>query len=177
MATSSFLSAHATEIPLYASLLFVSYKAIQYIQRLYFHPLSNFPGPKICAATRLYEFWWDAVERGRFWSRIPLLHDEYGPIVRIGPNELHIRDSEFFDCMIGFRPLNKEAMSAKQFGMFHALFGVEDYKLYTKRRAAFGDAFSHSKMVKLQPMIENHIEKACQWIEEKRAGGQVVDLA
>ncbi|KAJ3546644.1 hypothetical protein NM208_g1901 [Fusarium decemcellulare] len=175
--SESYLSLYGPAVGAYLSIFFISYKIITYIQRLYFHPLSRFPGPKICAASRIYEFYWDSVQHGRFWAKLPDLHRQYGPIVRIGPNEIHIEDSEYFDSIFGFRPLNKEAMTAKQFGINHALFGVEDYKAYTKKRAAFGDAFSRSKLLKLQDQINEEIEKGCTWIEEQSNKGEAVDLA
>ncbi|KAK8058154.1 hypothetical protein PG994_008602 [Apiospora phragmitis] len=45
-----------------------------------FHPLYKFPGPRLAAATFIYEF---------------LMHEIYGPIVRISPEELHCNDSSF----------------------------------------------------------------------------------
>ncbi|KAM0541625.1 hypothetical protein ACHAPJ_013173 [Fusarium lateritium] len=99
------------------------------------------------------------------------------PIVRIGPNEIHIEDSEYFDTIFGFRPLNKEAMTAKEFGINHALFGVEDYKTYTKKRAAFGDAFSRTKLLKIEDQINEDIDSGCNWIEERSRNGEEVDLA
>jgi hypothetical protein len=100
-----------------------------------------------------------------------------GPIVRIGPNEIHIEDSEYFDTIFGFRPLNKEAMTAKEFGINHALFGVEDYKTYVKKRAAFGNAFSRTKLSKIQDQINEEIQKGCTWIEDNSKNEGPVDLA
>ncbi|KAF9771295.1 hypothetical protein IL306_011074 [Fusarium sp. DS 682] len=102
---------------------------------------------------------------------------QYGPIVRIGPNELHIEDSEYFDTIFGFRPLNKEAMTAKEFGISHALFGVEDYRTYVKKRAAFGNAFSRTKLSEIQDQINEEIQSGCNWIGGKRKNGEPVDLA
>ncbi|KAF5624314.1 cytochrome P450 monooxygenase [Fusarium sp. NRRL 25303] len=100
-----------------------------------------------------------------------------GPIIRIGPNEVHIEDSEYFDTIFGFRPLNKEAMTAKEFGINHALFGVEDYKTYVKKRAAFGNAFSRTKLSKIQDQINEEIQKGCTWVEDNSKDGSPVDLA
>ncbi|KAG5781015.1 hypothetical protein H9Q73_005337 [Fusarium xylarioides] len=100
-----------------------------------------------------------------------------GPIIRIGPNEVHIEDSEYFDTIFGFRPLNKEAMTAKEFGINHALFGVEDYKTYVKKRAAFGNAFSRTKLSKIQDQINDEIQKGCTWVEDNSKDGGSVDLA
>lgn len=185
-------SSFKVELAEYAVIFYISYKLITYIQRLFFHPLSKFPGPKIAAASKLYEFYWDSYKHGRLWAKLPELHRRYGeyltlvatlthgylgPIIRIGPNEIHVEDSQYFDTIFGFRPLNKEALTAKEFGINHALFGVEDYKTYTKKRAAFGDAFSRSKLFKIQDQINKDIENGCAWVEEQSKDGGPVDLA
>lgn len=67
---------------------------------LYFHPLSKIPGPKICAITKyfiLYKSW--SEQRNRY---VQELHEKYGSIVRIGPNEIDINDSSYLkDIYIG----------------------------------------------------------------------------
>lgn len=50
------------------------------IYRLYFHPLAKFPGPKLAALTRWYEFYHDVVHRGCFIWKLQELHDRYGSI-------------------------------------------------------------------------------------------------
>lgn len=100
-----------------------------------------------------------------------------GPIIRLGPNEVHISDSTYFDTLFGFNNLKKNAMAAKQFGISHALFGTEDVKTYQRKRAAFGDAFSRNKALKLKDMVDEHIDKACAKIKESEAKGDTVDLA
>ncbi|XPS70248.1 hypothetical protein M3J09_002487 [Ascochyta lentis] len=42
--------------------------------------------------TTLYEFWHDLVLGGRYTQEIRMMHKTYGPIVRIGPEELHCND-------------------------------------------------------------------------------------
>lgn len=45
---------------------------------IFFHPLTGFPGPKLAAATRLYEFYYDVIRRGKYIYKIEEMHKKYG---------------------------------------------------------------------------------------------------
>jgi hypothetical protein len=57
---------------------FITYSIGLVVYRLYFHPLRNFPGSKICAATLWYDFYYDCVRRGTLIWQIEKLHKQYG---------------------------------------------------------------------------------------------------
>jgi hypothetical protein len=86
------------------------YKGTQVIYRLYFSPLAKFPGPRLAAATSLYEFYFDVIRDGQFMFELNRLHDKYGPILRINPHELHIKDPSYYDTLYG-GPLNKRQIA------------------------------------------------------------------
>ena len=46
-----------------------------------FHPLHGFPGPRLAAATILYEFWFDMVLGGRYTREIKRMHEIYGECI------------------------------------------------------------------------------------------------
>lgn len=48
------------------------------IWRLYFSPLAKFPGPKLAAATLLYEMYYDIVAGGQYTFKIRDMHEKYG---------------------------------------------------------------------------------------------------
>lgn len=48
------------------------------IYRIYLHPLSHVPGPKLAAATGLYEFYFDGCLGGKYYWEIMRMHDEFG---------------------------------------------------------------------------------------------------
>ncbi|OGM48078.1 hypothetical protein ABOM_002892 [Aspergillus bombycis] len=66
------------------------------IYRLYFSPIAHFPGPKIAAATHLYGFYYDAIRGGQYVWKVAQMHQKYGPVVRINPNEIHISDPDYY---------------------------------------------------------------------------------
>lgn len=52
-----------------------------YVYRLFLHPLSKFPGPKLAAATSWYEAYYEIVLQGQYSRQISKLHDQYGMCV------------------------------------------------------------------------------------------------
>ena len=48
------------------------------IHNVYLGPLSKFPGPKLAAATILYEFYYDVISKGQYTFKIRELHKQYG---------------------------------------------------------------------------------------------------
>jgi hypothetical protein len=43
-----------------------------------FHPLYKFPGPRLAAASYLYEAWYDLIKVGKYTWEIKDMHDKYG---------------------------------------------------------------------------------------------------
>lgn len=52
------------------------------IYRLYFHPLARFPGPKLAALSKWYEFYYDVYLQGQFVFQLEELHKRYGMCFR-----------------------------------------------------------------------------------------------
>lgn len=58
--------------------LFVLFCLRVVVYRLYAHPLAGFPGPRLAAATFLYEFYYDVVKSGMYIWEIERMHEQYG---------------------------------------------------------------------------------------------------
>jgi hypothetical protein len=60
------------------AICFLIYIASLYTYRIFFHPLAQFPGPKLSAISNWYEFYYDVVQQGNFTFHIQELHERYG---------------------------------------------------------------------------------------------------
>lgn len=60
------------------------------------HPLHKFPGPKLAAASFLYEAWFDLVKGGRYSWEIKAMHEKYGMAVET-PSQVARPDVELTD--------------------------------------------------------------------------------
>ncbi|RMD41165.1 hypothetical protein DV735_g3952, partial [Chaetothyriales sp. CBS 134920] len=144
------------------------------VYRLYFSPLAKFPGPKVAAASLWYEFYYDVILGGQFGRHIAVLHDQYGPIVRINPYEIHIKDSEFYDVLYsgpGTRR-DKYGWHAKLFGNSLSMFSTVSHDLHRVRRSCLNPFFSKQAVTRLEPVIADMINKLCARFEGFRDAGE-----
>lgn len=74
---------HVRAIPLSVFLIGAFVSWLLYIvglavSRLYLSPLAKFPGPKLAAFTKWYEFYYEVVLRGQYQFLINDMHKKYG---------------------------------------------------------------------------------------------------
>ncbi|OAP58405.1 hypothetical protein AYL99_07495 [Fonsecaea erecta] len=62
------------------------------VYRVFLHPLKDFPGPFLAKITKWYGFYLTGL--GRTYIDYAQLHEKYGDVVRIGPNELSFVNPE-----------------------------------------------------------------------------------
>jgi hypothetical protein len=62
------------------------------IYRLFFHPISHIPGPILPKLTSFWLYYHAYI--GDEASTIHKLHEQYGPYVRVSPNEVDISDAD-----------------------------------------------------------------------------------
>ncbi|KAE8356302.1 cytochrome P450 [Aspergillus coremiiformis] len=133
------------------------------IYRLYYHPLARFPGPKLAAATHWYEFFHDVIKQGQFIWRIREMHEKYGPVVRITPTELHIKDTDFYDVI--YAPASKKRDKYDRWtaglGAPRSALATVSHNLYRLRRSATSHFFSKRTASNAEPLICKHVERLC----------------
>ncbi|KAF1990155.1 cytochrome P450 [Aulographum hederae CBS 113979] len=75
------------------------YLLLSTLYNLLFHPLRHFPGPPLWRASRLPWVYHNSL--GRLPFAVKALHDTYGPIVRIAPDELSFIDGAAWKPIYG----------------------------------------------------------------------------
>lgn len=72
----------------YAVILVFIFMVSTAVRRRYFSPISDIPGPILASITRLHHVF--HIFKGRQSDWITNLHDQYGPFVRIAPDEVSV---------------------------------------------------------------------------------------
>lgn len=131
------------------------------VYRIALHPLRKYPGPTLWAATRLPWIYYHY--NGVLIFRIKELHDRYGPVVRIAPDELSFIEPETWKDIYGgtdttqldrdpyiYPPENTRNLPNDIIHANHA-----DHARIRKRLAY---AFSSKALEKQETLIAKHVD-------------------
>ncbi|KAL6704220.1 hypothetical protein ACN47E_008477 [Coniothyrium glycines] len=156
----------------------IAYFTAVVVYRLYFSPLAGFPGPKLAALTFAYEFYFDFFkdDGGRYWSEINRMHDRWGPIVRINPWELHIRDSEFSESYKLFRKGTRPWWYYRSNGPPHSVLQAGPHELHRMRREAILPVFAPSLINSRENLYEALVQRLLTRFRAAKGIGSVITL-
>ncbi|KAI1827693.1 benzoate 4-monooxygenase cytochrome P450 [Xylaria intraflava] len=170
-------------IALVVAAAYLVYGVVLGVYRVYFSPLSRFPGPKLAAATFWYEFYYDLwPHKFQYLWKIQELHEQYGPIIRINPYHIHIHDPEFLDEIYasGNRKRDRDTwyMHARPNGVQGwSLLQTMGHEIHRQRRAALNPFFSKRSIQQLEPMIVEKIDRLSSRLSQSSRKGDVVNLS
>ncbi|KAL9055449.1 MAG: hypothetical protein Q9162_003547 [Coniocarpon cinnabarinum] len=160
--------------------LVVVVQTISAIFKISFHPLAKIPGPWLAAVTKWYEFYADTFPEGggRFAFEIERLHQRYGPIVRLTPNEVHIDDPYWLKTLFGGPGTirDKDASLAHIVGNNLGTFGTVNHHLHRMRRAAVSPFFSKKSVSGIQPRIHTAVDRLSQHMRNCHHSDQVLNV-
>ena len=125
-----------------------------------------------------YEFYYDVILGGRYWSKIGELHEKYGPVVRINPYELHISDPEFYDTIYASAA---SGLKRDRWDWSHRYLGLPGTSLLTVdhdhhrlRKSAFGPFFSTASVRKFQPIIDRTVDRMMERFQDFQNSGEAM---
>jgi hypothetical protein len=145
------------------------------VQPFFVSPLRHIPGPKLAALSQLYLARHYLTENGV--QLIQALHTKYGPIVRVGPNEIVIDDAEQLPVIYGVRstyPKPPTAVLFENYGFPNA-FSATDRDQHKQRRKQVSKVYTMSVQLNNAPLlawIQNRLD-LIKAIVNRTVGGQV----
>ncbi|EAW12902.1 cytochrome P450 [Aspergillus clavatus NRRL 1] len=148
------------------------------VYRLFLHPLSRFPGPKLAAISSLPEFYHDVLRGGRYIWEIERMHEKYGPIVRINPRQLHIKDPCFYDEIYagGSRRRDKYAEYVNALAADNSSATTVDHTHHRIRRGFISPYFSKRSVLQFEATISEKLAMLTARLEEASHAGSVLNL-
>ena len=95
-----------------------------------------------------------------------------GPIIRISPEELHVRDPEWYDELMStsIRPRDKSEAFAGRSGR-DSIFGTVQHDHHRVRRGALAPFFSKKSISAIEPLIQSKVDLLCAALGEYAPGG------
>ncbi|KAJ5591827.1 uncharacterized protein N7459_002196 [Penicillium hispanicum] len=130
------------------------------VYELYWSPLRRYPGPKLWAISRIPLQL--SVLRGHNHLDITALHERYGPVLRISPNELAFNTPQAFRDIYGFRPGGCFPKDRSHYippanGVDHLVCAV-DNAVHARQRRLLAPAFSERALRDQEGLIKGYVD-------------------
>ncbi len=140
-----------------------------FVEPLYINPRGKIPGPKLYALTK-WRLAYD--ERNGLRTRtIHALHEQYGPVVRIGPNEVHFNSLSALRTIYGAGSGFERTGFYRMFDVYgkQNLFTFHSVRAHSQRKKLVANAYSKSLMVKgpAASMVASRVSDYLRLIESK----------
>ncbi|PYI02316.1 cytochrome P450, partial [Aspergillus sclerotiicarbonarius CBS 121057] len=140
---------------------------------LFLHPLRSFPGPPLARVSKL----WSRIgnRTGRKAERIHHAHLQYGPVVRIGPNELSFADPAAVRPIYMSDAFVKEETFYRAKTLFHEnhLFSTRDIRAHKQRQKLFARGYSQAAMLEFEPNISSKIDTLLKQWKSRSVNGPI----
>ncbi|EIN09211.1 cytochrome P450 [Punctularia strigosozonata HHB-11173 SS5] len=139
-----------------------------------FHPLAKYPGPWRCKVTRLWAL--KIANGGNQHRYYHALHEKFGPVVRSGPNHLHVRDRSAIPIVMG-REFRKGGRyeSNRLPGSQGALLTISDPHLHSQRRRIWERAFTPTNIKEYEEVVRRRANELVKQLRSKK--GSALDLS
>lgn len=99
-------------------------------------------------------------------------------MVRIGPNEVHISDPNFYDELYTgvSRKRNRDPFQVQGFGLPDAVLNSPDHDSHRMRRAALNPYFSRQAISRIEPVVKSKLEALCTKLQDYSERNEPADL-
>ncbi|KAH7350674.1 cytochrome P450 monooxygenase-like protein [Rhexocercosporidium sp. MPI-PUGE-AT-0058] len=161
---------------LFISILMYSGRAIYNVT---LHPLAGFPGPTMYGASIVPSYY--DLCRGNSASRTLALHEKYGPVVRMTPNDLSFNSSQAWRDIYGYRKGGKHLERDPRF--FYAdptraqnIISSNEAN-HARLRKVMIHAFSDKALQEQEPIVTSYCDLLIEQLHSQMEAKQTVDIA
>lgn len=163
----------ALAIPTYSALAIICI----FLYRLFVHPLAGLPGPleaKISGTWRDRRYW-----RGTWHEDILRAHEEYGPVVRIGPNELSVVDEKATKLLYGHgsKSVKGQWYRAWDSNNKPGMFSTRSKEEHSFLRKRVSPAYTMSSILRYEQYIQPCLDLMMSKLKRHADQGHIVDLS
>ncbi|KAL9117373.1 MAG: hypothetical protein Q9187_006094, partial [Circinaria calcarea] len=154
---------------------------VKAVYNLFWHPLAHFPGPRLFAVSR-FPYAYCHVS-GKLAVTFHELHQKYGSIIRVAPNELSFTEPEALKTIYAERrkscPVfrkNYDTFNETRNQIAHSVFIAGDND-HSRMRKIINHAFSERALRDQEPRIQTHVETLITTLDlERSKTNGIVDL-
>ncbi|KAJ6025062.1 hypothetical protein N7540_005859 [Penicillium herquei] len=148
-------------------LLPILYLAIQVINNLWLHPLSKYPGPLLWRAFR-FPFLLSMMG-GKLPHQVKILHERYGDIIRVAPDELSFIDP---DAWRDIYTKGREFVRPDQFkdqppGKTASNLIACSESEHARLRKILAPGFSEKYAMEQEPIIQSYVDKLFTKLDDR----------
>ncbi|KAK3301896.1 cytochrome P450 [Chaetomium strumarium] len=157
---------------------FIAVNICQGIYNLFFHPLAKLPGPRTSAWSNIpYSYWFHS---GRMPYKILALHEKYGSVVRVAPNEVSFNSPQSWNDIYGFRQNHKTFIKSDFYdgGPFasrgvHSIVSERGVDEHALMRRHLSHAFSDHSLSEQEALVAETVDRFIRVVGERgaREGG------
>jgi hypothetical protein len=146
------------------------------VYNLFFHPLRKFPGPILAAASPFY-FAYHTI-RGSRASIVRDLHIQYGPMVRLAPNQLSCIGETAWKDIYGHKQGRQQLPKADRGPLRRAVYSIINAPddVHARQRKMISHAFSDRALRDQEPMLKTYVDSLMHNLHQDAHEGKDVDM-
>ncbi|KAJ5739310.1 hypothetical protein N7533_012094 [Penicillium manginii] len=152
--------------------------ATKIFYNIYLHPLANYPGPRIYAASSFPVAF--AQLSGKYHLFTQKAHEDYGTVVRISPNELSFISAAAWNHIYarhqGNPPLPRDKTFFNDMLVDKKTLTMADTENHARLRKAMNPAFSSRALASQEPILQQNVELFLEKLHDHATRGLQLDL-
>ncbi|OOQ91423.1 Tryprostatin B 6-hydroxylase [Penicillium brasilianum] len=145
------------------------------LYRTLFHPLRHIPGPRLA---RISSFWLSfRLRDGPSFRLLHKLHEEYGPVLRVGPSEVSITHPEAVNLIYG---PNSRCSKNAFYDNGHPMMSLHSYRdrtAHDQRRRVWSAGFGDRALRGYEKRIQIYRQKLFERLEEQAGSNLTINIS